>query len=379
MYVFRFTFYISSFFFSSQYSNLYFLTIILQIISSINHCAIYEFNEERSGWSKMNIEGPAFLVKRADGSAPSYRMWVLNRVGRHNLKQDITATLETALNQGFHMFREASHTEQGLHSMWFPDSEKEKGAAFFSTLSQLSDAEKRKVRIPTSQSSDHRGGQGRSNGNGSGTVVGEKVANNSTVAQDWTGGESTGKALLAMLKGTPIAAAAGGSLSTISSNTGTASTQSACPIPTGVQTSTGATSSVSPSVAALFSNAAAAAAAAAANSSTVTSTQYTYGQTSISPPAPPLLQQLMSSAATSSTTLTPSKVSTSSSSDATPPPPPATVARRNGDDFLHAPLTLNKDQLKSLLLELVNEDAFVDLLHASYLKNEAKKRAQRIL
>jgi hypothetical protein len=83
--------------------------------------------------------------------------------------------------------------------------------------------------------------------------------------------------------------------------------------------------------------------------------------------------------------LTPTKISSSSSSEASPPPVPPTSAFRRGggggggDDFLHAPLTLNKDQLKSLLLELVNEDAFVDLLHASYLKNEAKKRAQRIL
>jgi hypothetical protein len=363
----------------------------------MNHCAIYEFNEERSGWSKMNIEGPAFVVKRTDGSTPTYRMWVLNRVGRHNLKQDITATLETALNQGFHMFREASHSEQGLHSMWFPDSEKEKGVAFFSTLSQLSEAERRKGRAPAAQLPDQRGAQTRANN--APVISADKMmtasSSSSSKDKDWTGGESAGRALLAMLKGTPIASNGNGSVAGGSGGGGPASissssgSQSARSLHTGQSSSS--TSNVDPSVAALFS-----AAAAAASSSSSTMAQQTPGQygqsqsSSSSPPTlPPLLQQIMSSASSAiaapTAVLTPTKISSSLSSEASPPPVPPTSAFRRGggggggDDFLHAPLTLNKDQLKSLLLELVNEDAFVDLLHASYLKNEAKKRAQRIL
>ena len=336
----------------------------------------------------MNIEGPAFVVKRADGSTPTYRMWVLNRVGRHNLKQDVTATLETALNQGFHMFREAGHLEQGLHSMWFPDAEKEKGVAYFATISQLIDVEKRKFKLQTGQLPDQREMQVRMNAPAN---AADKATSSSSSAKDWTGGESAGRALLAMLKGTPVAAngsnsggGGGGSVSISSSSGSSASGSLSSRSIHSHHASVGpitSSSTVDPSVAALFSSAAAAAAAASS------STQHHAQAQSASPPTlPPLLQQLMSTASSASTPsaiFTPSKVTPSMSSEASPPPPSSSSSafRRGGggDDFLHAPLTLNKDQLKSLLLELVNEDAFVDLLHASYLKNEAKKRAQRVL
>jgi len=326
-------------------------------------------------------------------------MWVLNRVGRHNLKQDVTATLETALNQGFHMFREAGHLEQGLHSMWFPDAEKEKGVGYFATVSQLIETEKRKLKLLTGQLPDQRGMQIRMNAPASAADKATSSSSSTSSAKDWTGGEIAGQALLAMLKGTPVAAngnssggggGGGGGSASISSSSGSSASGSLSSRSIhSHHASVGpiaSSSTVDPSVAALFSSAAAAAAAAASSSTQ----HHAQAQSTSPPPLPPLLQQLMSTASSASTPsaiFTPSKVTPSLSSETSSPPPPSSSSssssafRRGGggDDFLHAPLTLNKDQLKSLLLELVNEDAFVDLLHASYLKNEAKKRAQRVL
>jgi hypothetical protein len=58
-------------------------------------------------------------------------------VGQKYLAQDVTSTLELQLKAGFFMFRDTARPEQPVAALWFPDEDKESGAAVINALNRL--------------------------------------------------------------------------------------------------------------------------------------------------------------------------------------------------------------------------------------------------
>ena len=152
-----------------------------QIVASSNYCHVYEFSPEGK-WVTKNIEGPLFLVRTAAAGGASaaaaaaaaaapaqHRMWVLNRVGRSNLVQDVKASLELSVDQGFYFFSDARRAEQPRHALWFPDEERAAGEGVVKALNRLVKLERELER----KGSGPGAGAG---GNGGGGAAAEEAA-----------------------------------------------------------------------------------------------------------------------------------------------------------------------------------------------------------
>lgn len=50
---------------------------IIRIVGSACFVSIYDFDQDNKSWTKLDVEGTLFLVKRS--AAPFYRLVVLNR------------------------------------------------------------------------------------------------------------------------------------------------------------------------------------------------------------------------------------------------------------------------------------------------------------
>jgi hypothetical protein len=86
---------------------------VLEICDMAGHAVVYKFDLGSQGWSKLDIEGSLFIVRRMSG----YRLIVLNRSGIENYEQDITAGTLVQL-QGPYLMCRASQAADVI-GFWF--------------------------------------------------------------------------------------------------------------------------------------------------------------------------------------------------------------------------------------------------------------------
>jgi hypothetical protein len=86
---------------------------VMEICDMAGHAVVYKFDLGAQGWSKLDIEGSLFIVRRMSG----YRLIVLNRSGIENYELDITAGTLVQL-QGPYLMCRASQAADVI-GFWF--------------------------------------------------------------------------------------------------------------------------------------------------------------------------------------------------------------------------------------------------------------------
>ncbi len=278
---------------------------------------MYHQGDGGGGWQKSGIEGPAYLVQR--GEPPLPRLWVTSRVGQRALYCDLDADVRCSVNGHFMLFEGGGG--KGPRQLWYPDEDAGDGAALYAAFSQCC-AEARRA-----------GG---------------------------AGGNTAGKKLLAMIKGGEGAAVGGGG----------------APLPISVQS--------------LFDGAAATAAGGASGAAA-----------RAAPSAPPPVVPAAASQQATTGVAAAALPSSVASLFGLAPGMSAEVADKprggggsggggasgggargvagraagGGGGGLSGDVVLTKEALRAALLELLEEDAFVGVIHARYLQTVAKGKA----
>lgn len=75
------------------------------------------------------------MVLNCRTQAPQYRIVVMNRAGRNNLIQDITLDVDFQVKKPYLLFRDKKHPENGVHGIWFHEDEERR--AISHTLNRL--------------------------------------------------------------------------------------------------------------------------------------------------------------------------------------------------------------------------------------------------
>lgn len=86
---------------------------VIEVCDMAGHAVVYKFDLGTQGWSKLDIEGSLFIVRRMSG----YRLIVLNRSGIENYELDITAATLVQL-QGPYLMCRASEAADVI-GLWF--------------------------------------------------------------------------------------------------------------------------------------------------------------------------------------------------------------------------------------------------------------------
>lgn len=238
-------------------------------------------------------------------SAPEHRLWVTNRTSQRYLAVDVTPTLELQSRGDLFLLRDTAHPERGLHAIWSPEEDKANAAILLDSF---------RVIVAKCAAVADGGGARETTGNGA-------------VAARAAAGVDAGSALLNMLMKKSAAnapAPTGAPAANVNVSAGAGAGAGALPPSVAaffpvVSASATAPSTISPSVAALFSSTSAAASAVGTRGGV--------------------------------------------GSDVSGGAGGAVGSDQNG-----APPHLNKAALRSALLDLVNDDTFLTLLHSRYAK-----------
>lgn len=106
------------------------LTVLQRIDPSIDeilftaaHVSFYDFNIETSQWSRKDVEGTLFVVKR--NSQPEFQFIVMNRRSTDNLVENLL-DFEYELNKPYLLYRNASQDVVGI---WFYNSDESEEVA----------------------------------------------------------------------------------------------------------------------------------------------------------------------------------------------------------------------------------------------------------
>jgi mRNA-decapping enzyme 1B len=94
------------------------------IIATASHVVIYSFDPTKQLWNKKEIEGSLFIVKRS--TEPNSRLFVINRLSRVNLVQDIISTIELQHRKPYLMYRDSAKPDLGVIGIWFHDENERK-------------------------------------------------------------------------------------------------------------------------------------------------------------------------------------------------------------------------------------------------------------
>lgn len=74
-----------------------------QVIATAGHVALYDFNVSTSQWSRKDVEGSLFLVKRK--SSPRFRFVILNKKGDDNFWEDVGPNFSCEKQEPYVMYR----------------------------------------------------------------------------------------------------------------------------------------------------------------------------------------------------------------------------------------------------------------------------------
>ncbi|KAK8605048.1 hypothetical protein V6N13_082507 [Hibiscus sabdariffa] len=103
---------------------------IEEILFTAAHVAFYDFNIDLSQWSRKDVEGSLFVVKR--NTQPRFQFIVMNRRNTDNLVENLLGDFEYEVQDKYLLYRNAS---QEINGIWFYDArELEEVANLFSRI-----------------------------------------------------------------------------------------------------------------------------------------------------------------------------------------------------------------------------------------------------
>ncbi|WOL17728.1 hypothetical protein Cni_G26521 [Canna indica] len=88
-----------------------------EILMTAAHVTFYEFNIELNQWSRKDVEGSLFVVKR--NTQPRFQFIVMNRRNTDNLVEDLLGDFEYEVQVPYLLYRNAS---QEVNGIWFYNS-----------------------------------------------------------------------------------------------------------------------------------------------------------------------------------------------------------------------------------------------------------------
>jgi mRNA-decapping enzyme 1B len=86
---------------------------VVEILGSASHVTLYGFDLDQQAWSRKNVEGSLFVVRR--NAAPTFQFVVLNRLSTENTVEDLLGAFEFELSPPYLLYR--SSTE--VNGIWF--------------------------------------------------------------------------------------------------------------------------------------------------------------------------------------------------------------------------------------------------------------------
>mgnify|MGYP001078793217 CR=1 FL=1 len=91
-----------------------------RIVLSSSHVVIFKYDDEHRVWQKQKIEGPLFIVQRAaPAGEAAYRIIVNNRESPTMFVQDLTPSLEFQRKPPYLMFRNPAAAGAKVQGIWF--------------------------------------------------------------------------------------------------------------------------------------------------------------------------------------------------------------------------------------------------------------------
>ncbi|KAM0872082.1 hypothetical protein ACQ4PT_038959 [Festuca glaucescens] len=84
------------------------------ILITAGHVTLYDFNIDKNQWSRKDVEGSLFVVKR--NSQPRFQFIVMNRRNTDNLVEDLLSDFEYELQPPYLLYRNAT---QEVNGIWF--------------------------------------------------------------------------------------------------------------------------------------------------------------------------------------------------------------------------------------------------------------------
>ncbi|CAN6560111.1 unnamed protein product [Malus baccata var. baccata] len=101
-----------------------------EILITSTHVTFYEFNTDLSEWSRKDVEGSLFVVKR--NAQPRFQFIVMNRRNSENLVEDLLGDFEFEVQHPYLLYRNAVREVNGI---WFYNpSECEEVANMFNRI-----------------------------------------------------------------------------------------------------------------------------------------------------------------------------------------------------------------------------------------------------
>ncbi|PKA47531.1 mRNA-decapping enzyme-like protein [Apostasia shenzhenica] len=88
-----------------------------EILMTAAHVTFYEFNIELNQWSRKDVEGSLFVVKR--NTQPRFQFIVMNRRNTDNLVEDLLGDFEYEVQVPYLLYRNAN---QEVNGIWFYNS-----------------------------------------------------------------------------------------------------------------------------------------------------------------------------------------------------------------------------------------------------------------
>ena len=86
---------------------------VVEILGSASHVTLYGFDLDQQAWSRKNVEGSLFVVRR--NATPTFQFVVLNRLSTENTVEDLLGAFEFELSPPYLLYR--SSTE--VNGIWF--------------------------------------------------------------------------------------------------------------------------------------------------------------------------------------------------------------------------------------------------------------------
>lgn len=104
---------------------------IQDILFTAAHVTLYDFDVDKCQWSRKDVEGSLFVVKRR--AKPRFQFIVMNRRSTENLVQDVLDGFECEVQVPYLLYRNAA---QEVNGIWFYNTQEcEEVASLFSRIS----------------------------------------------------------------------------------------------------------------------------------------------------------------------------------------------------------------------------------------------------
>ncbi|XP_030458479.1 mRNA-decapping enzyme-like protein [Syzygium oleosum] len=119
-----------------------------EILITAAHVTFYEFNIDSSQWSRKDVEGSLFVVKR--NTQPRFQFIVMNRRNTDNLVENLLEDFEFEVQVPYLLYRNAA---QEVNGIWFYNArECEEVASLFNRILNAYSKVPQKSKVPTTKS-----------------------------------------------------------------------------------------------------------------------------------------------------------------------------------------------------------------------------------